>query len=719
MTAPIVPGPKGRGLSLFLVSVLGLFLEMALIRWIGTEVRIFAYLQNTLLVTCVMGLGMGCMTSRRPGRPRDFLLPLWSLVVLLAIPSTRRVLADISRLLTVFGGPNIWAEAPPSEQAVGFLGLALTLILVALIWSIFVPIGRWMGRLMDDSPRPIMAYSINVAGSLIGIWLFVGLSAVYQGPAVWLAVVAGLTVPFFNGGRRDKAIDAVLACSLVVLAVLAGRDDKALETVWSPYQKLTLVNGEAVRDSIGSHLDPLAGQQVVNVNNTGYQGMIDLRPTATQADPTRFKPALSGLSQYDLPWRLHPKPRKALIVGAGSGNDVAGALRNGVTNVVGVEIDPAIIRFGQRLHPERPYDNPGVRLVNDDARSYFATCDESFDVISFGLLDSHTTTAMTNARLDHYVYTVESLRRAKTLLAPGGVMTLSFEAQKPYIADRMAEALKKVFGAEPLSFKVPFSGYGWGGIMFVCGDQTAIASRLAADPDLERTIRDWRAEYPVPRTGTTKPATDDWPYIYLERPEIPPLYFVLAGVMLVLLFAFGKALGVPGLAIGKNLTNWHFFFMGAAFLLLEVQNVSKAAVVLGNTWEVNAVIISGVLGMILLANAAVARFPNLPLLPVYALLLGSCVGLYFVDLAQFAFLPYGAKAAVVGGLTSLPMFFSGIVFIRSFHPIPEKDRALGANLIGALFGGLLQSITFVTGIKVLLLIVAGLYLAAYLTRPRK
>ena len=54
-----------RGL-LFLVSVLGLFLELMLIRWIGTEIRIFAYLQNTVLVVCFMGLGLGCLTCRKP-----------------------------------------------------------------------------------------------------------------------------------------------------------------------------------------------------------------------------------------------------------------------------------------------------------------------------------------------------------------------------------------------------------------------------------------------------------------------------------------------------------------------------------------------------------------------------------------------------------------------------------------------------------------------------
>ncbi len=122
--------------------------------------------------------------------------------------------------------------------------------------------------------------------------------------------------------------------------------------------------------------------------------------------------------------------------------------------------------------------------------------------------------------------------------------------------------------------------------------------------------------------------------------------------------------------------------------------------------------------MILLANLVVHRFPRVPLPYVYVSLLGVCLALYFVDLAQFAFLPYAVKALVVGVLTALPMLFSGIIFARSFTLVTGKDEALGANLIGALVGGLLQSITFVTGIKALLLIVAGLYFLAVLTRPR-
>jgi hypothetical protein len=202
---------------------------------------------------------------------------------------------------------------------------------------------------------------------------------------------------------------------------------------------------------------------------------------------------------------------------------------------------------------------------------------------------------------------------------------------------------------------------------------------------------------------------------------VPALFPLLAGLLWLLVLYARRQLGAPAGTnlIGWSRSAWHFFFLGAAFLLLEVQNISKAAVVLGNTWLVNAVIISGVLMMVLLANAIVATWPRIPLGPAYGALIGSALALYFVDLARFAFLPYPTKAALVGGLTTLPMLFSGIVFVRSFKVASRKDLALGANLYGALLGGLLQSISFLTGIKFLLLIVAGLYGLAFLTRTRE
>ncbi len=247
---------------------------------------------------------------------------------------------------------------------------------------------------------------------------------------------------------------------------------------------------------------------------------------------------------------------------------------------------------------------------------------------------------------------------------------------------------------------------------------TVIQASLDNDARLADQIAQWQEETRLALPYTTKIATDDWPYIYLDSPRIPVLYGLL-GALLFGLAAYGKRrLQLRSWFGSWHASNWHFFFLGAGFLLLEVQNISKASVVLGNTWLVNAVIISGILLMILCANLVAARFKNISLPVIAGCLIGSCVALYFVDLSRFGFLPYFTKAVLIGFLTTVPMLFSGIIFINSFAKVEKKDAALGANLIGAIVGGLLQSVTFIVGVKALLLIVAALYAVAMLTRPR-
>jgi spermidine synthase len=548
-----------------------------------------------------------------------------------------------------------------------------------------------------------------VAGSLVGIWLFALLSALHQLPGAWAMVAAGLL--FLQGPilRPRQWPEMAGVVGVVALVWLASWEPGAIEVAWSPYQKLALLKGNPEKEM---------GDYRVSVNSSGgYQFMTDLSDAAIRKHPERYTHVLPGLSHYDMPAVLHPAPKKLLIVGAGSGNGVAAAVRHGVPDIVAVDIDPVIIDLGRRYHPEKPYDAKTVRVVNDDARSYFATTPERFDVISFEFLDSHTMTSMTNARLDHYVYTRESFQQARKLLNEGGVLVLLFGYEQPFVADRMDLALKEVFGQEPLKFSMPHEEPTQARSVFVAGDLEAVKQQIDKHKALKDKLPVWDREFPLPLAGTTPVATDDWPYIYLEGPRIPLLYFLLA-LLLLLLFVRGVwRLQLRDRLLALDRSQTHFFFLGAAFMLLEVQNISKVAVVLGNTWEVNAVIISCILVLILLANCVAAGWPRIPTAPVYVLLCGSCVALYFVDIAQFAFLPYGAKAALVGGLVSLPMLFSGIIFIRSFAAVPRKDLALGANLFGALVGGLLQSVTFITGIKALLLLVAALYLAAWATRP--
>src|SRR5512146_1966732 len=107
-----IPNPAW---GIFLISILGLFLETLFIRWIGTEIRIFAYLQNTILVVCFLGLGIGMFTASKPIEIKQSLLPITILLLLLALPATRLALGNISEMLSTLGDLLIWGGSKVSN----------------------------------------------------------------------------------------------------------------------------------------------------------------------------------------------------------------------------------------------------------------------------------------------------------------------------------------------------------------------------------------------------------------------------------------------------------------------------------------------------------------------------------------------------------------------------------------------------------------------------
>jgi GNAT superfamily N-acetyltransferase len=151
-------------------------------------------------------------------------------------------------------------------------------------------------------------------------------------------------------------------------------------------------------------------------------------------------------------------------------------------------------------------------------------------------------------------------------------MVLAFEAQKYFIADRMGLVLEQIFNQEPIRFRIPASSYGWGGVMFVTGDMKNVQAQLDKNPALAAYIADLQEKNPIPLTRSTIVTTDDWPYIYLESPKIPVLYYLLIGLMIIV-FARGYRKWEASINVSfRGHAFWHFFFLGAAFLLLEVQN---------------------------------------------------------------------------------------------------------------------------------------------------
>ena len=236
---------------------------------------------------------------------------------------------------------------------------------------------------------------------------------------LWMLVAGAISLLLF---ARHRLVQASSLAVFVICAALASLHHKVGETeYWSPYQKLTLSLNTQEGKPIGYNLF---------TNDSWYQWMIDLSPEFVAAHQHLFEGVPISLNAYNLPYRFYPAPPSVLVLGAGTGNDVAAALRNNAGNVVAVEIDPLILQLGKDLHFERPYNSPRVRTVLNDARSYVENSNEQFDLIVFSLLDSHTTTShYTNIRIDNYVYTLEALQAARHMLKPDGVFIVKFQVE--------------------------------------------------------------------------------------------------------------------------------------------------------------------------------------------------------------------------------------------------------------------------------------------------
>ncbi len=697
---------KNDRLKLLLLSIIILYLEILLIRWVGTEVNIFAYLQNAILVFCFLGLGLGCMKNQANIGIEKTIPPLLILTACATLPGLRPTFQRIGLHLSMLHDFVVWnqAVATSAEALYSSLiqGIAGTTLLAWAIVRCMLPLGIMLGRLFENSNSSILSYSLNILGSLLGVWIFTILGILSLSPFIWFGI---FLVLFLWLLALEKKL-SLLSCAGLLLMILLPMQQQyfgsALETKWSPYQKLELFDESAK-----------PGEYVVLVNNTGYQE-IQNNSSAAVATLDAAAQSLIGLSQYDIPSRLSLNPKKVLVVGGGTGNDVAGVLRNTDAEVDVIEIDPTIIEFGRKYHPEQPYSNPRVNIISTDARAYFNYSDKKYNLIIFGLLDSHTTQAMTNARLDHYVYTSEAIAQAKTRLLDGGVFVILFQPQREFIVSRLANVLNQSFGYQPLVFEIAPSDLGWGGTIFVTGNLELANSQIASQSELAQFI----SNSMIPAADLnpqTRITTDDWPYLYLETPAIPSIFYLFGGILAVLYLAISRSLGLKNprnsLTSARGL---QMFSLGAAFMLLETYGINQTAIVFGNTWLTNSAVISGVLITILFANLLASRFPNLPPRMFYIFLLLSCAILYrfhFIDLLVFSFTEKVIFSALLCGL---PMLFSGYIFISALSSDPDKSRALANNFMGALAGGVIQVASFALGIKASLFIVAGFYCLALL-----
>jgi hypothetical protein len=677
--------PAGTAFRIGLATFGILALELALIRWTSGQVRIFAYFNNLVLISAFLGMGLGLAVGRRRSG-----LVHWTLPALLPIAVVLAFAKPLGLIHVSFPDVfiHMWGADRPAGgfELVWKLGAFFALVLGIMIVFLFA--GAIVGELFTRMSA-LHAYSADLTGSLLGILAFTAATFLNAGPPVWLFLGAA---PFAWLSRRAGS----WACLALVVGLGAYSVDGA---VFSPYNRIDITpNGHDI---------------VLSVNRDFHQTIHDVSDAMLQSGqlaPLALKEAQIRRKVYDLPFRINEVRGSALVVGAGTGNDVAAALRNGYGRVHSVDIDGQIIALGRKLHPERPYADPRVVPIVNDARAFFEQYDgPPFDVVCYGLLDSHAMfSALSSLRLDNYIYTEEGLRAAWKHVSPRGHMSVSFSVYAgPWIADRLYWTITKATGQAPVMI---YHGMNYGCTFLVARNPAVLdAPELNAFPHLAPTLGEKRV----------RSTSDDWPFLYVRPGVFPWGYLVVLTAILIL------ALVTTPLAFGRDTIGTQFdpvlFFMGAGFLLLETRGVTTLSLLFGSTWLVNSAVFSGIVVMALLANLYVQRRGLPPVEISFVLLLLSIAVLYSVDTAALNRLDLLPRGILGGLVNALPIGFAGLIvstrLARSAHPA----ASLGSNLLGSVLGGCLEYLSMDLGLRALVLLALALYLGAFFyalrTRP--
>ena len=663
-------------LRIFLLSFALLFFELLCIRWIPAYVRYLSYFTNFILLASFLGMGLGILAARRP----QFRFPSFGVMVLVltAVVAVNRFELNISSTDVLYFGSGTqgWARAE------SFILLPLIFTFVA---ASFIPLARSLGILFTQT-APLTAYTFDILGSLAGTATFFMIGYFAVPPVYWFAALGLLVVILSTRQGVTRSALCFLAASAIALFL-------QWNTHWSPYYKITLTPAQPS----GYNLD---------VNSIGHQSMI----------PWQAKEPF-----YRRVYELFPGSsfKHALILGAGTGSDTATALAHGVNSITAVEIDPVIQKLGAQLHPDHPYSDARVKMVNADGRVFLRNTKEKFDLIIFALPDSLTlTSSIANLRLESFLFTQDSLAAARAALTPDGVLVLYNYYREPWLIEKLAAMVNRTFGRH--SFVSTYGGRGRGAVIIN-------GSRLDEIP--RGTFGAYREN--AATTGTTElrvtgegffpasdidAATDDWPFVYLPHKSFPAIY--IRGLLMVALISLAGILWVaPRGTLGRF--DWHMFFLGAAFALLEVKALTTFALLFGSTWNVNSLVFFAILASVLLAVLLNARFAVRRIWIWYSMLFGM-LALNLAVRPETLLLSNALLRYVVAScLVFAPVFLANVIFSNSFRDAEMADVAFASNLLGIMFGGMLEYFSMLLGYHLLLWIVISFYAVALVVQRER
>ncbi len=573
-----------------------------------------------------------------PFSPHPTVPGLWSIFATCVIISIPFVFSGIVVALALTRFP----ERVNRMYAADLVGAAVGCVALVVLLRYF------------DGPSAVIAVAALAA---VGAGLFAMDAGSRRG--TWLAIAAVVVFGGFAAFNAYSASDGGGAPLRVVWAKEA-RDGDHVEEKWNAFSRVTV---EGTREApSGIVIDSTAGTAL---------------PPDTPEHGELLKDQISNLSHH----LRHNAD--VLVVGSGGGTDVRSALVFGDKSVTGVEINPLVLHFANDVFGDYTGnldEDPRVKFVNDEARSYVARTDKSYDIMQISLIDTWAAQgAGAFALSENSLYTTEAWELFFERLKPGGILSVTRFYQFPgadeplemYRTTALAsQALTNVGVENPrdhiIAYRSPINSLGVSLATILVSpepfsaadreDAAAQATRLDWDPVLTRTeaITPIFADLAAPGgpgpavdqvAEDISPPTDDRPFFFqmadldtflqgegfydsfVTRPVLVLGLLAIAVLLLAFGFIVLPLLFTTKRSAHRGMVPFYAYFtgIGLGFLIIEISQLQRLSIFLGNPTYSLAVVLFSVLLFSGIGSMATERFvktgrPSSFLIPLLVLL---------------------------------------------------------------------------------------------------
>lgn len=282
---------------------------------------------------------------------------------------------------------------------------ALLILLPAFLMGAVMPLVlAWAGRIQSEFAVRLVgrSYAVNTIGAIAGAFCAGFILIPKAGTRITILVaaalclmVAGFALPALSVLKdRDlgRAVSAGATVVLIVLLFLAAPPLNLAELSIGAYDSLIRVLAKAREGANDNEETQKAGEAThqlllyeegptSTVSVRRDWGVTSLAINGRTNASDRDMPTQIMLAQ--LPLLLAPSIKSGLLVGFASGVSAGAILQSPIESVTCVELEPATVvasHFFEHVN-ERPLNDPRLRLVIDDARTYLRVNPARYDII--------------------------------------------------------------------------------------------------------------------------------------------------------------------------------------------------------------------------------------------------------------------------------------------------------------------------------------------------